>query len=214
MIVGDNMKISVSYLTSKDLENDLRKLNVTNADYIHVDVMDGKFVKNKSLPFKVIRNIHKYTNKRLDVHLMVKKPLKFISDYATLNTEFITIHIETKGIDKALDLIEAYGIKKGLSIKPNTPLDALDPYLDKIDLILIMSVEPGRGGQEFMEDTIDRVKEVRKKLNEAKSKALISVDGGINEEVAEKLKDADILVSGNYVLSSDDFQYQIYKLRK
>lgn len=208
------MKISVSYLTSKDLENDLRKLNVTNADYIHVDVMDGKFVKNKSLPFKVIRNIHKYTNKRLDVHLMVKKPLKFISDYATLNTEFITIHIETKGIDKALDLIEAYGIKTGISLKPNTPLDALDPYLDRIDLILIMSVEPGRGGQEFMEDTIDRVKEVRKKLNEAKSKALISVDGGINEEVAEKLKDADILVSGNYVLSSDDFQYQIYKLRK
>ena len=214
MIVGDNMKISVSYLTSKDLENDLRKLNVTNADYIHVDVMDGKFVKNKSLPFKVIRNIHKYTNKRLDVHLMVKKPLKFISDYATLNTEFITIHIETKGIDKALDLIEAYGIKTGISLKPNTPLDALDPYLDRIDLILIMSVEPGRGGQEFMEDTIDRVKEVRKKLNEAKSKALISVDGGINEEVAEKLKDADILVSGNYILSSDDFQYQIYKLRK
>ena len=208
------MKISVSYLTSKDLENDLRKLNVTNADYIHVDVMDGKFVKNKSLPFKVIRNIHKYTNKRLDVHLMVKKPLKFISDYATLNTEFITIHIETKGIDKALDLIEAYGIKTGISLKPNTPLDALDPYLDRIDLILIMSVEPGRGGQEFMEDTIDRVKEVRKKLNDVKSKALISVDGGINEEVAEKLKDADILVSGNYILSSDDFQYQIYKLRK
>ena len=208
------MKISVSYLTSKDLENDLRKLNVTNADYIHVDVMDGKFVKNKSLPFKVIRNIHKYTNKRLDVHLMVKKPLKFISDYATLNTEFITIHIETKGIDKALDLIEAYGIKTGISLKPNTPLDVLDSYLDRVDLILIMSVEPGRGGQEFIEDTIDRVKEVRKKLNDVKSKALISVDGGINEEVAEKLKDADILVSGNYILSSDDFQYQIYKLRK
>lgn len=214
MIVGDNMKISVSYLTSKDLENDLRKLNVTNADYIHVDVMDGKFVKNKSLPFKVIRNIHKYTNKRLDVHLMVKKPLKFISDYATLNTEFITVHVENKYVDKSLDLIEAYGIKTGISLKPNTPLDVLDSYLDRVDLILIMSVEPGRGGQEFIEDTIDRVKEVRKKLNEAKSKALISVDGGINEEVAEKLKDADILVSGNYILSSDDFQYQIYKLRK
>lgn len=208
------MKISVSYLTSKNLENDLRKLNVTNADYIHVDVMDGKFVKNKSLPFKVIRNIHKYTSKRLDVHLMVKKPLKFISDYATLNTEFITVHVENKRVEKALGLIEAYGIKTGVSIKPNTPLDALDPYLDRVDLILVMSVEPGRGGQEFMEDTIDRVKEVRKKLNEAKSKALISVDGGITEEIAEKLKDVDILVSGNYILSSDDFQYQIYKLRK
>lgn len=208
------MKISVSYLSSKNIVEDLRKLNVTNADYIHVDVMDGKFVKNKTLPFSQIKDIHKYTNKRLDVHLMVKKPFKYIHDYATLNTEFITIHVENKYVDKSLDMIESYGIKKGLSIKPETPLEVLEPYLDKIDLILVMSVEPGLGGQPFIDNTINRIKELKKMLDSHKSKVLISVDGGINEEVAKKLKDVDILVSGNFVTSSDDFQYQIYKLRK
>lgn len=208
------MKISVSYLSSKNIVEDLRKLNVTNADFIHVDVMDGKFVKNKTLPFKKIRDIHKYTNKRLDVHLMVKKPLKYISDYATLNTEYITVHIENKYVDKALEQIEFYGIKKGLSIKPNTPLEVLEPYLDKVDLILVMSVEPGKGGQAFIEDTKDRVKQLKEMIKKNNSHALISVDGGINEEVAASLKEVDILVSGSYITSSEDFQYQIYKLRK
>ena len=204
------MKVSVSYLTSKDVVTDLRKLNVTNVDFVHVDVMDGKFVKNKTLAFKYLKNIHKYTNKRLDVHLMVKKPLKFINDYATLNTEYITIHVETKDVLKSLNLIDSYGIKKGLAIKPDTEVDMLIPYLDKIDLILVMGVEPGKGGQTFIEDTIDRVKEVKKLLKSHKAKAVISVDGGINEEIAKKLKDVDILVSGSYVMSSDDFQYQIF----
>ncbi len=207
------MKISVSYLTSNDVVEDLRKLNVTNVDYIHVDVMDGKFVKGKTLAFKYLKNIHKYTTKRLDVHLMVKKPLKYINDYATLNTEYITVHVENKDVDKALNLIDSYGIKKGISIKPQTDVNDLVPYLDRVNLILIMSVEPGKGGQAFIEDTYERIKKVKKLLKEHKSKALISVDGGINEEVAKKLKDVDILVSGNYVISSDDFQYQIYKLR-
>lgn len=208
------MKISVSYLSSKNLIEDLRKLNVTNADFIHVDVMDGKFVRGKTLPFKKIKDIHKYTNKRLDVHLMVKKPLKYISDYATLNTEYITVHVENKDVDKALEQIEFYGIKKGLSIKPNTPLEVLEPYLDKVDLILVMSVEPGKGGQAFIEDTKDRVKQLKAMLKKNNSRALISVDGGINEEVASSLKGVDILVSGSYITSSEDFQYQIYKLRK
>ena len=207
------MKISVSYLTSNDVVEDLRKLNVTNVDYIHVDVMDGKFVKGKTLAFKYLKNIHKYTTKRLDVHLMVKKPLKYINDYATLNTEYITVHVENKDVDKALNLIDSYGIKKGISIKPQTDVNDLVPYLDRVNLILIMSVEPGKGGQAFIEDTYERIKKVKKLLKEHKSKALISVDGGINEEVAKKLKDVDILVRGNYVISSDDFQYQIYKLR-
>lgn len=208
------MKISVSYLSSKNFKEDLRKLNITNADFIHVDVMDGHFVRNKSLSFKKIKDISAYTNKRLDVHLMVKKPLKFIDNYASLNTEFITIHVETKNIDKSLDLIEAYGIRKGLAIKPETDIEALIPYLDRIDLILVMSVNPGKGGQVFIEDTISKVKELRKLLDEKNKKILISVDGGINDEVSKKLKGADILVSGSYITSSDDFQYQIYKLRQ
>ncbi len=208
------MRVSVSYLSSKNIIEDLRKLNVTDVDYIHVDVMDGKFVRNKTLSFSELKEIHRYTNKRLDVHLMVKKPLKFIDDYATLNTEFITIHIENKYVDKSLQLIEEYGIKKGLSIKPDTSLDELDNYLDKVDLILVMGVEPGHGGQTFIDSTVDRIKVLKKKIKEKKSNALISVDGGINDEVAKKLKDVDILVSGSYVLSCDNYQEQIDNLRK
>lgn len=208
------MKVSVSYLSSKNIIEDLRKLTVTDTDYIHVDVMDGKFVKNKTLSFSELKEIHRYTNKRLDVHLMVKKPWKYIDDYATLNTEYITFHVETKNVSKTLDIIDSYGIKKGLSIKPETLLNELDPYLDNIDLVLVMSVNPGKGGQEFIDSTIDRIKELKKKLKEHKSHALISVDGGINEEVAKKLKDVDILASGSYVINSDDYQEAINKLRK
>lgn len=208
------MKISVSYLSSKNIIDDLRRLTVTDTDYIHVDVMDGKFVKNRTLSFSELKEIHRYTNKRLDVHLMVKKPWKYIDDYATLNTEYITFHVETKNVEKTLGLIDSYGIKKGLSIKPNTPLDELDPYLDKVDLILVMSVEPGKGGQEFINETIDRIKELKKKIKSHNSNALISVDGGINEEVAKKLKDVDILASGSYVINSDNYQDAIDKLRK
>jgi len=208
------VKIAVSYLTSKDIPTDLRKLNVTDVDFIHVDVMDGKFVKNKTLAFSELKEIHRFTGKRLDVHLMVNKPVKFIHDYATLNTEYITIHVETKDVEKSLEIIDDYGIKKGLSIKPNTPLEVLEPYLDKIDLILVMSVEPGKGGQTFIAETIDRIKKLKKMLKKHNSKAVISVDGGINEEVSKKLKDVDILISGNYVISSDDYQQQIDKLRK
>ena len=213
-MVGDNMKIAVSYLSSQDIPTDLRKLSVTDVDYIHVDVMDGKFVKNRTLSFSEMKEIHRYTNKRLDVHLMVKNPIKFIHDYATLNTEYITVHIETKNVYKALELIDDYGIKKGISIKPNTSLDDLDSYLDDIDLILVMSVEPGKGGQEFIDSTVDRIKQLKQKLKEHNSKAIISVDGGINDKVAKKLKDVDMLVSGSYVISGDDFQEQISKLRK
>ena len=208
------MKISVSYLSSKNIIEDLRKLNVTDTDYIHVDVMDGKFVKNKTLSFSELKEIHRYTNKRLDVHLMVKKPWKYIDDYATLNTEYITFHVETKNVEKTLDLIDSYSIKKGLSIKPETDLDELDPYLENIDLILLMSVNPGKGGQTFMDETIYRIKELKKKLKEHNSHALISVDGGINEEVAKKLGNADILVSGSYVINSENYEETINKLRR
>ena len=208
------MKVGVSFLSSKDVVRDLKILNDTDVDYIHVDIMDGKFVSNKTMPFKEMRHISDYTDKRLDVHLMVRKPWKYIDDYATLNTEYITFHVETKNVTKTLDLIDSYGIKKGLSIKPGTLLDELDPYLDKVDLILVMSVEPGKGGQEFINETIDRIKELKKKLKEHKLNALISVDGGINEEVAKKLKDVDILASGSYVINSDDYQEAINKLRK
>lgn len=209
------MKISVSYLSSKQIANDLVKLSVTDVDYIHVDVMDGKFVKAKSLPFSEVSNIHEFTNKRLDVHLMVRKPKKFIKDYVSLNTEYIIIHPEIKeDVKSNLDLIKSYGIKCGLALSPDTDINVLDPYINDIDIVLLMSVVPGKGGQPFIEESYNKLKELKNYLKEKKVAPVISIDGGINDEVASKLKGADIIVSGSYVINSNDFQESIDKLRK
>ena len=180
--------ISASFLTSKDIPNTLTKLNDTDVDFIHVDVMDGKYVENKSLPFKEMRHIYKFTDKRLDVHLMVASPSIYISDYASLNTEYITIHLDT------LELI---------------------PYLPYIDLILVMGVIPGKGGQKFIDKTIDKLKELKVLKKEYKDfNFKISIDGGVNDIVAKKIHNlTDIIVSGNYITSSDDYQKQINSLR-
>lgn len=207
------MKISTSFLSSSNIPKDLVKLNETDTDYIHVDIMDGNFVKKKTMPFKEMRNIYKYTSKRLDVHLMVKNPKKYIKDYASLNTEYITFHIETDDVLKNLELIKKYGIKCGLAIKPNTEIKELVPYLPLLDLVLIMSVEPGEGGQKFMDDAENKINELKVLLKEYKSKALINVDGGINKDTKDKCKNADILVVGSYVVLSDDFQKRIDEVR-
>lgn len=207
-------KTSVSFLTSKYIAKDLMKLNVTDTDYIHVDVMDGKFVKNKTLSFREMRNIYKYTSKRLDVHLMVSNPKKEIKNFVLLNTEFITIHLEAKADIKSLiKLIHSYGIKVGIAIKPGTDIEEVYPYIDDIELILVMSVMPGLGGQSFLMDTIPRLKTLREKIEEEHLNVLLEVDGGINPSTKDYVKDADILVSGSYVLNSDNFQEAISKLR-
>lgn len=209
------MKVSASFLSSWDKSQDLRKLNLTDVDYIHVDYMDGKFVKNKSLPFRQLKKVYKYTAKRLDVHLMAEKPERLIPKFATLNTEFITIHLEIdRDIKKIIELIHNYGIKAGLSVKPETPLEKLEPYLDDIDMILVMSVNPGKGGQTFIDDTKMRIIKLRNMLEiKEKNDILISVDGGINEETRKYVNDADIVVCGNYITSSDNFQDRIDKVR-
>ena len=208
------MKVSVSFLSCKDVVNDLKKLDETDVDYIHVDIMDGKFVKNKTMPFSEMKNIYKYTSKRLDVHLMVDDPEKFIPLYASLNTEYITFHVEIdKDIEKCLKLIKDYSIKAGLAIKPNTPISDLIPYLPFIDMILVMSVEPGEGGQEFIPNSEKRITEIRKLLNEYNSKAVINVDGGVNNSTKDLCYDADILTSGSYIVKGEDFQEKITSLR-
>ena len=208
------MLVSTSFLSSKDIPNDLRKLNKTDTDFIHVDVMDGKFVKNKSLPFSEMKNIYKFTDKRLDVHLMVDKPSRVIEDYASLNCEYITVHLEIdEDIEKVLSSIKDYGIKCGLAIKPMTPVKELVPYLPLLDLIIVMSVEPGTGGQEFMDEVSNKIKEVKKLISEYKSNALVSVDGGVKDTTKDKCKDEDILVSGSFIINSNDFQEKINMLR-
>ncbi|MDD5888964.1 MAG: ribulose-phosphate 3-epimerase [bacterium] len=208
------MKVSASFLSSKDLVRDLRCLNETDVDYIHVDIMDGKFVKNKTMPFREMRNIYKYTSKRLDVHLMVDDPISYIPLYAELNTEFITIHVEIDtDIEECLKMIHSYSIKTGLAIKPNTKVNELIPYLPFVDMILIMSVEPGCGGQSFIPETKEKIAEVRDLLAVYQSKALISVDGGINNLTCSNCGKADILVAGSYIINSDNFQEKITSLR-
>ena len=192
----------------------MKKLNETDTDYIHVDVMDGKFVPNKTMPFSEMKNIYKYTSKRLDVHLMVNDPMKYINDYATLNTEYITIHEEIDvDIIEMLKLIKSYGIKCGLAIKPDTLVSDLVPYLPLLDLVLVMSVEPGAGGQKFIMESEDKIKEVKTLIDTYNLSTKISVDGGINSETKNYCSLCDILVSGSYIVNSLDFSKQIDSLR-
>ena len=208
------MKVGVSFLSSKDIVRDLKILNDTDVDYIHVDVMDGKFVSKKTMPFKEMRHISDFTDKRLDVHLMVEDASKYIPLYSELNAEYITIHVEIEeDIEKDLKLIKSYGIKAGLSIKPDTRVSEVVPYLPYVDQILIMSVEPGAGGQSFIEESENKIKETRELLKSYNIDAIINVDGGVNNNTIKKCRDADMVVSGSYVVLSDDFQEKISSLR-
>ena len=208
------MKVSASFLSSKNIPKDLVKLNDTDVDFIHVDIMDGKFVKNKTMPFREMRHIYEYTSKRLDVHLMVSEPSKYIPLYAELNTEYITFHIEVlEDIVEDLELIKSYSIKCGLAICPDTKVSELIPYLPYLDYILVMSVVPGEGGQKFIEGTDDKIKEVRRLLDSYNINAVINVDGGINESTRKSCDDCDIVTAGSYIINSDDFQEKISSLR-
>ena len=204
-------KVSVSFFNSTNIEDDLINLCATDTDYIHVDVGDGSFIERKFNPIKVLKDLNGALTKRLDVHFMVEDPTDYISSYSELNCEYITFHCEIKkDILSLLDLVKKYGIKCGLSISPDTDLSFLEPYLDDIDMILIMSVVPGKGGQSFIYSSVDRVKEVKKLIGDRN--IVISIDGGINSETS-KLVDTDIVVSGSFVLNSDDIDNSINVLR-
>ena len=208
------MKVSASFLSSKNIPQDLTKLNDTDVDYIHVDIMDGKFVKNKTMPFREMRHIYEYTSKRLDVHLMVENPSKYIPLYAELNSEYITVHVEIEeDIVKDLELIKSYSIKSGLAINPDTKVSELIPYLPYIDNIIVMSVVPGEGGQEFITSTKEKLEEVRSLIDSYSLPIVINVDGGVNDKTKEYCSKADILTAGSYIIHSDNFQEKISSLR-
>ncbi len=206
------MKVSVSFIKNKynDEKKTIDAINYTSADYIHVDIMDGKFVENKNYDINEVSLFLRENVKPLDVHLMCYDLEKYIVEYADLMPEFITFHLEaTDKVDEMIDMIHSYGIKCGISIKPATRVEELLPYLDKIELVLVMSVEPGMGGQKFMPIAIDKINELRK-INR---NVIISVDGGINDETV-KLANSDMVVSGSYVCMSDNFEKNIELLRK
>lgn len=204
-------KVAVSFLTSKNARKDIAKLEMTDLDYIHVDVMDGKFVKAKNMPFKLLEKNFSSMRKRLDVHLMAEKPLPLIEKYVQLNTEYITVHIELEtDILALIDKVKSYGIKAGLAINPETEIELVYDYLNYIDYVLIMCVNPGAGGQEHM-DMSDKVNALKEEI--ADRNIVIAVDGGINKETVKKYTNADIIISGSYVIDGINFQERIGDLR-
>ena len=211
------MLVSASFLSSKDIPKFLTKLNDTDINYIHVDVMDGVYVNNKTMPFREMRHISDYTSKRLDVHLMVKNPLKYIPDYASLNTEYITIHKDIEDdLLTCLKEIKSYYIKTGIALKTEDEIKDIIPYLPYIDLILIMSVTPGAGGQSFQEEAVSKMREAQilKKEYSKDFSFIVSVDGGINADTITKVNNyVDMVVSGSYLSNSTNLQETIATLR-
>lgn len=210
------MKISASILDCTDKINSVLELNRTNINYIHIDVMDGNFVPNTSFEdMGVIRGINLVTKYKMDVHLMVDNPIDYINNLSNMNIEFITIHQEiNKDIEYLITKIKELGYKVGISIKPNTNINQLKPYLNDIDMVLLMSVEPGMGGQSFIENTTTKIKELKELIKETNKDILIEVDGGINNETILKIKDIDIAVVGSYITKSDNYYQRVQELIK
>lgn len=209
------MKVSASFLSCKKIIPAIEKLSLTDVDYIHVDFIDGKFVVGKKIPFHKLKKISKVSSKRLDVHLMTNNLKKYIKKFATLNCEYITFHVEVeKDIEKYIDLIHSYGIKCGLAINPNTDIEILGPYLNMIDMVLVMSVVPGYGGQPFIPETVEKVKKLKDVITKDKLKIVINIDGGINNETVKEIQPfVDMVVSGSYITNSNDYQEKINSLR-
>ncbi len=197
-----------------NLENELNLLNNTDCEYLHLDVMDGHFVNNLTFGYQLISCIRTKTNKVLDVHLMISNPTRYLEEYINAGSDIITIHLEIEeDINNIIDIIKSNNKKVGIAIKPDTDLELLTPYLDKIDLILVMSVNPGFGGQSFIESSTNRIKHLVKLREENNYNYVINVDGGVNNSTRDKVEDADILVAGSYVFNSDDYQERITSLR-
>lgn len=203
------IKVSTSILTCNNRIQATEELNKTNTDYIHIDYMDGIFVDNKEFTIEEIKTLSKISTKKLDIHIMAENPEPIIQELKDLNIEYITIHYEiNKPLDKIINLIHNQGYKCGISIKPKTDPKNIIEYLKKIDLVLIMSVEPGKGEQKFIPDVLNKIKELKQ------NNLIIEIDGGINDTNIEELKNiVDIVVVGSYITNSNNYNKQINNLK-
>lgn len=205
------IKISTSILSANNREESIKKLNKSNTDYIHIDVMEKNFVPNHQFPINEINKLLPLSTKPVDIHLMTNNPEPFINNLVNKNIKIITIHLEIPiNIYNVIKKIKESGFLVGIAIKPQTNINQLDKYLDLIDLVLIMSVEPGFGGQEFIDYTYQKIKELKNK----KKDIIIEVDGGVNNTNIAKLKESiDIAVVGSYITNKTDYNKAINDLK-
>ena len=201
-------KIAPSLLSADflHLANSVNDLDAADCDYVHYDVMDGKFVPEMSFGVTIMRDVKKLTDKPIDVHLMIEDPIRNVKSFATSGAGMITVHIEAvKDVKETLDFIHSFGIPAALSVKPKTPVEEVFPYLDDCEMILIMSVEPGFGGQSFMPESLDKIRALRKEIERRNLKCDIEVDGGINMETVVLCKEAgaNVFVSGSALFKGD-----------
>ena len=197
------------------LADDIAMLDRSEAEWVHIDVMDGVFVPNISFGFPLMPPIRKGTKKVLDTHLMIVNPEKYIERFAKAGADIVTIHLEaTDDLHGAIATIKKAGVKAGVSIKPKTPVSAIVPYLNELDLVLIMSVEPGFGGQSFIEGSTEKVAELRREIARCGRQAMIEIDGGITLDNAAEVYAAgcEVLVAGSTVFASPDPEETIHKL--
>lgn len=198
------MLIAPSILTADFNQLEAEIQSIKTADYLHLDVMDGHFVPNISFGPHVLGGLKKISSIPLDTHLMITNPLDYIDSFVEIGSSFITVHVEANKVQESINRIKASGIKAGITLKPKTKIETLFPYLDQVDLVLIMSVEPGFGGQKFMIDQLEKVETLVKLRKEFNYRYVIEIDGGINGETAKLAKQAgvDIAVVGSYVFNA------------
>ena len=213
-----NIKIAPSILSADfaNLERDIRKIDT--ADYVHVDIMDGEFVPNISIGIPVVKAIRPVTGLPLDVHLMITKPVRYVEQFCDAGADLVTCHVEADTPEKihlALDKIHAKGKKAGVVLKPNTRAEAVLPFLDKCDIVLVMTVEPGFGGQKFMADMMPKVSAIRRYINERNLDCELEVDGGVDAVTCKTCIEAgaNVLVAGSAVYKAADIPAKIKELR-
>jgi ribulose-phosphate 3-epimerase len=212
------IKIAPSILSADfaNLQRDIQK--IAQADYVHVDVMDGLFVPNITIGIPVVRDLRKVTGLPLDVHLMIDRPVRYVEDFCKAGADIVTVHVEADSEEntrKALDIIHSQGKKAGVVLKPKTPADAALPFLERCDILLVMTVEPGFGGQSFMPDMMGKVAKLREWIDQKNPACELEVDGGINLDTAKVAVQAgaNVLVAGSAVYGAQDIPKRIQELR-
>ncbi|MBQ22864.1 MAG: ribulose-phosphate 3-epimerase [Flavobacteriales bacterium] len=190
-----------------NLERDCKMINKSDADWFHIDIMDGVFVPNISFGMPVLKSINSSANKPLDVHLMIVNPDLYIKTFAALNAKYLTVHFEVcNHLHRTIQEIKNNNMKAGVALNPHTPVSVLDSIIEDIDLVCLMSVNPGFGGQKFITNTFKKTQELKQLIDSKESKALIEIDGGVTDKNAEKLIEngADVLVAGSFVFKSNN----------